>query len=128
MTYLLKVLQQVDYAALDLILGQASGGRVEANGLRLESRDNLRWASSRGDLDLVGSRGPDSSGNRGSQGAHHGRAEHYEGEGKGKASAWLRIETEISWRGEVGSEERKRFAWLVFAVFVISRLPAFSSR
>jgi hypothetical protein len=62
MTYLVKVLQQVDYAALNLILGQASGGRVEAKRLRLKDRDNLRWASSRSDLGLVGSRGPDSSG------------------------------------------------------------------
>jgi hypothetical protein len=77
LTHLVKVLQQVDYPALDLILGQASGGRVEADALRDKARSEL--SSNGGAADLEGGRGLDGgTGDGGPQGADNGGAEHGE--------------------------------------------------
>ena len=77
-TYLVEVLQQVDYPALNLVLGQTSRGRVETDALRDHARGHLDSNGRAADLD--GSRGLDSgTGGGGPQGANNGGAEHGDG-------------------------------------------------
>jgi hypothetical protein len=77
LTHLVEVLQQVDYPALNLILGQTSGGRVEADALGDKAGSEL--SSNGGAADLEGSRGLDKgTGGGGPQGADNGGAEHGE--------------------------------------------------
>lgn len=75
-THLIEVLQQVDYAALDFILGETGWRRIEAKRLRVEDGDELGWANSRSELDLARSRGTNGARNRSSQRAHDSRAKH----------------------------------------------------
>lgn len=75
MTHLVEVLEQVDYPTLNLGLVQAGGSGVEASTLSDEAGSELR-AHDGGAADLEGSRGPDDTGGRGSQGADDGRTEH----------------------------------------------------
>lgn len=75
LTDLVEVLQQVDYPTLDLILGQTTGGRVAADGLR--DKAGSETSSNGGAADLEGSRGLDGgTGGGGPQGADNGGAEH----------------------------------------------------
>lgn len=80
LTHLVEVFQQVDYPALDLVLGQTGRRGVESDRLRDETGSELRHTSSDGGAaDLEGSRGLDSdTGGGGPQGAHNGGAEHGE--------------------------------------------------
>lgn len=74
---LVEVLEQVHYATLDFILSEASGGRVESNGLGSDAGRELSWANSRRAADADGSRRrPDGPRNGGSQGADNGGTEH----------------------------------------------------
>lgn len=81
LTYFVEVLEQVDYAALNLGLVQASGGRVAADTLGDKAGSELRSAQSDGGAaDVEGSRGLDSgTGDGGPQGADNGGTEHVEG-------------------------------------------------
>lgn len=76
-THLIKVLQQVHYTALNLLLGETSGSRVETRSLSVEDRNELRWANSRSDLNARSS-SPDGARNGSSQRAHDSGAEHFE--------------------------------------------------
>lgn len=80
LTHLVEVLQQVDYPALNLVLGQTGRRGVESDRLRDEARGELRHTSSNGrGADLEGSRGLHSgTGGGGPQGAGNGGAEHDE--------------------------------------------------
>lgn len=84
-TDLVKVLQQVDYPALNLVLGKTSGSRVESNSLGGEAGRELRRADSwRAAEPEASRRGPGCTGNGGSQGADNSGTEHVGGCG-GKA-------------------------------------------
>lgn len=116
LTHLVKVLQQVDYPALDLILGQTSGGRVEADALGDKARSEL--SSNGGAADLEGGRGLDGgTGDGGPQGADNGGAEHgesgvsneHEGfESRRKRSRRDGGEKRERWMKGDGREERKK--------------------
>lgn len=73
---LVKVLQEVDYPALNLLLVQTGGGRVEADTLVSKARGELSRTSNRRATDLEGSRSPDSTGNGSSQRADDSGTEH----------------------------------------------------
>jgi len=66
-TPLVKVLQEVDYPALNLVLAQAGRGGVETNSLEGESRSELSRASHRRAADLESSLGLDGTRHRGPQ-------------------------------------------------------------
>lgn len=75
LTDLVEILQQVDYPAFDLILGQTTGSRVAADGLR--DKTGSETSSNGGAADLEGSGGLDGgTGGGGPQGADNGGAEH----------------------------------------------------
>lgn len=77
LTHLVEVLKQVDYPALDLILGQTGGSRVEADALGDKAGSEL--SSNGGAANLEGGRGLDSgTGDGGPQRADNGGAEHGE--------------------------------------------------
>ena len=75
-TNLVKVLQEVDYPALNLLLVQASGGRVETDTLVGEARSELSRASNGKATDLERCRGSDGTRHRSSQRADDGGTEH----------------------------------------------------
>jgi hypothetical protein len=74
MTHLVEVLEQVDYPALGLVLGETGRGRVETSTLE-DGRSELRNSDGRA-ADLEGSRGLDGTGGGGSERADNGGAEH----------------------------------------------------
>lgn len=75
-TNLVKVLQEVDYPALSLLLVQASRGRVETDTLVGEARDELSRASNGRVTDLERCRGSDGTRHGSSQRADDGGTEH----------------------------------------------------
>jgi hypothetical protein len=54
--YLVKVLEEVDYAALDLILLQTGGGGVASRDLESDGSETSSWGNC--DLTANGNRGP----------------------------------------------------------------------
>lgn len=74
MTHLVEVLEQVDYPALGLALGETSRGGVETSTLE-DGRSELR-NSDGGAANLEGSRGLDGTGGGGPERANNGGAEH----------------------------------------------------
>lgn len=80
-THLVKVLQEVDYPTLDLVLVQTGGRRVETDRLRREDGSELSRAGSGRAADVEGSRragGIGSTGDGSPQRADNGGAEHDE--------------------------------------------------
>lgn len=99
--HLIKVLQQVHYTALDLILRKTSGSRVETRSLSVEDRDELRWANSRSDLNARSS-SPDGARDGSSQRAHNSGAKHFDNSVSG---AYQNINNNVKWE-QRGSVER----------------------
>lgn len=75
-TNLVKVLQEVDYPALNLLLVQASGGRVKTDTLVGKARSELSRASNGRATDLERCRGSDGTRHGSSQRADDGGTEH----------------------------------------------------
>ena len=73
MTHLVEVLEQVDNAALGLVLGKTGRGGVETSTLE---GSELRNGSNGGAADVEGSRGLDDTGGGSPEGANNGGAEH----------------------------------------------------
>jgi hypothetical protein len=75
-TYLVKVLQQVDYPAFNLLLVQTGRSGVGANGLEGETRSELSRTSDGRAANLEGSGSPDGTRHGGPERTDNGGTEH----------------------------------------------------
>lgn len=76
-TYLVEILQQIDYPAFHLILGESRGSRIKSDSLRREARCELSAGrNNRGTVHRVRNRRSDGARHRGSQRADNSGTEH----------------------------------------------------